>query len=176
MFKNIENKLKDLAYIVFALVTLGGVGGGITLIVVDDDFIALGIILIVLSWVIGMLSAWPIYGIGEAVELARANNELLLRNKKSSNKSQNEKKQVKATEPEQENRKSESVSSAVKAEEVNISDVETELGKCDICKKEDQLLKCKIIKNNGISYMSLCNDCYVNILESNDFIELEILD
>ena len=74
MFKNIENKLKDLAYIVFALVTLGGVGGGITLIVVDDDFIALGIILIVLSWVIGMLSAWPIYGIGEVVELARANN------------------------------------------------------------------------------------------------------
>jgi len=83
MFKNCGKQLKVLAYVIFALETLSGLIGGWSVHEASYHTETLGIIIMILSPILGWLSSIVIYTIGDTWEGLSNVCDLLRESKKS---------------------------------------------------------------------------------------------
>lgn len=68
MYKNIGNKIKCLAKFLFAIETIGFLIGGFTLASLNEDLLAISLILIFCGPLIAWISSWILYGYGQLIE------------------------------------------------------------------------------------------------------------
>ena len=68
MYDNIGAKLKGLAKAVFIILSLGFIVLGIVLICIDEDFILIGILQMVIGPFLAWVSSWVLYGFGEIID------------------------------------------------------------------------------------------------------------
>jgi len=72
VFKNVGNKIKILAQVMFYLMLAGAAIGGLALIASDDDLIAIGLAIIAGGFIFAWLSSVFIYGFGELIDKTAA--------------------------------------------------------------------------------------------------------
>ncbi len=68
MFKNIGEKIKILAVVLFVLDIVFCVIWGIVLIALDEDYIAIGILMLVLGPIFALITSWLLYGFAEIID------------------------------------------------------------------------------------------------------------
>lgn len=68
MFHNIGGKIKGLALIITLISILGSIAGGIAMIAIDEDLIALGVIIIIVGPLISWISSFMLYAFGQLVQ------------------------------------------------------------------------------------------------------------
>ena len=73
MYNNIGKKIKGLALTFFIVETLAAIIGAIALIADDDDFIPVGVLMIIVAPFVAWVSSWLLYAFGELVEKTVAN-------------------------------------------------------------------------------------------------------
>jgi len=68
MYKNIGQKIKDLAIGIFLLGAVGAVIGGVAVMAEDEDFIMLGLLIILAGPFVAYCFSLLVYGFGELIE------------------------------------------------------------------------------------------------------------
>ena len=68
MFTNIGKKIKALAQVIFWITVIGAVVGGIVIMVLDEDLIAIGLAVGAVGFLLAWISAMFLYGFGELID------------------------------------------------------------------------------------------------------------
>ena len=68
MFDNIGGKIKGLAIIITAIGILGSVVGGIVMFTIDEDLIAIGLVVMIVGPLVSWISSFMLYGFGQLVQ------------------------------------------------------------------------------------------------------------
>ena len=82
LYDNIGEKLKKLSITIFLIETISAIIAGIALISSDDDYLMLGVLLIICVPILSLLSSWILYALGELVEdIHEIRNQINSKNK-----------------------------------------------------------------------------------------------
>ncbi len=95
MFNNIGRKIKILAQVIFWFWSIACVIGGIVFIALDDDFLVIGLPLLLVGPIVFWISSWFLYGFGEIIE----NTAKIAANTKGAQKSEPDASAEKAENP-----------------------------------------------------------------------------
>ena len=68
MYDNIGGKIKVLAKVSFIVEAIAAVIAGIAFMIEDDEFILMGLLIMILGPVVAWVSSWMLYGFGELVD------------------------------------------------------------------------------------------------------------
>ena len=68
MYDNIGGKIKGFAFVSFFILTIASVISGIGIWSSDDDYIMLGILVMVLGPFLSWMLSWLLYGFGELID------------------------------------------------------------------------------------------------------------
>lgn len=132
MFSNVGQTIKRVSAAVFVFQIILFIIIGAVIISIDEDLTFAGICIMIAGGFIGWLSILVIYGFGELVDRAIRIDETLNSDNSASSQSSNQ----------------------------SFSDKFVTTGKCEICGKDDRLLK-EIKFNDGysVTYKKVCQDC-----------------
>lgn len=72
MFSNISSKIKTLAQVICWIGIMGSIIGGIVLIAEDDDFMVVGLAVMIVGSLFSWIGSFFAYGFGELIEKASA--------------------------------------------------------------------------------------------------------
>ncbi len=68
MYDNIGGKIKGAATVVFLIEAIMGIIAGIIIMAANENFIVLGLLVMVFVPIIAYISSWLLYGFGELIE------------------------------------------------------------------------------------------------------------
>ncbi len=75
MYDNIGRKIKILAGVMTWIGILAALIGGVCIIVIDDDLVVVGLLVMVVGGIVSWISSFVLYGFGQLIE----NSDILVR-------------------------------------------------------------------------------------------------
>lgn len=160
MFNNVGKKIKGFAAVLTWIGIVASCLSGMVTMVIDDEFVGVGLLIMVIGSLLSWISSLTMYGFGELVDNSAKAVKLLQKNTISNLDSVGATEEGAKKSDQETNSVHQSTQKNIETNSVH-KNTPKNIGNCQICKKKDtQVFLATLVDDMGTRYRMVCEDCF----------------